>query len=452
MVGQDVLVIVAMSALALLVRGYLPVNELDAGDAYVSGAVLGVVWLAQLHLLGTYRRRRLMVGYTEYSLVLRASAAAAGTIAGLAYLFQLPIPRGHFVLALLFGTPALLLGRFLMRRHAHRHHRRGNLLTPVLVAGGAHQVADVVKMLRRESWLGYQPVGMLSTGGTGDLSLPVLGTPEVALDAVKRVGAGAVIFAEGSFSDGGAFNRLAREFENHPADMIVVPALTDISARRMRVSPVGGIPLVVVEAPRTREAGRWAKRAFDLVGSALLIIAAAPVMALTALAIKLEDGGPVLFRQRRVGRHGDTFDMLKFRSMYTDAEARKAELLAQNEGAGVLFKMANDPRITRVGRFIRRFSIDEIPQFLNVWRGEMSLVGPRPALPSEVACYEQHVHRRLDVRPGITGLWQVSGRSDLSWEDTVRLDIYYVDNWSMMQDVAIVLRTWQAVLKGSGAY
>ena len=182
------------------------------------------------------------------------------------------------------------------------------------------------------------------------------------------------------------------------------------------------------------------------------LLLAAPVMGAVALAIKLEDGGPVLFKQPRVGRKGEIFDCLKFRSMSVDAEARLAELMAANEGSGPLFKMTHDPRITGVGRFIRRFSLDELPQLWNALRGDMSLVGPRPALPTEVAQYDSDTRRRLDVRPGLTGLWQVSGRSNLSWDDTVRLDLYYVDNWSLIQDVMILARTAKAILGTSGAY
>ncbi|MBI5028239.1 MAG: exopolysaccharide biosynthesis polyprenyl glycosylphosphotransferase, partial [Actinobacteria bacterium] len=200
------------------------------------------------------------------------------------------------------------------------------------------------------------------------------------------------------------------------------------------------------------EAARWIKRLFGVVGSALLLLLPSPVMGLVALAIKLEDRGPVMFRQTRVGRKGQVFECLKFRSMSVDAEARLAALMAKNEGAGPLFKMTNDPRITRVGRFIRRFSLDELPQLWNALRGDMSLVGPRPALPTEVAQYDSDTRRRLDVRPGLTGLWQVSGRSNLSWDDTVRLDLYYVDNWSMVQDLMILAKTAKAVVGSAGAY
>jgi len=234
--------------------------------------------------------------------------------------------------------------------------------------------------------------------------------------------------------------------------MIVVPALTDISAQRLTVRPVAGMPLVDVDRPQAMAAARWIKRFWDVVGASLLLLLAAPVMGLVAISIKLEDGGPILFRQTRVGLKGAVFDCLKFRSMAPDAEARLAALAAQNEGSGPLFKMTHDPRITRVGRFIRRFSLDELPQLWNALRGDMSLVGPRPALPTEVAQYDPDTRRRLDVRPGLTGLWQVSGRSNLSWEDTVRLDLYYVDNWSMVGDLMILARTARAVFGSSGAY
>jgi exopolysaccharide biosynthesis polyprenyl glycosylphosphotransferase len=185
----------------------------------------------------------------------------------------------------------------------------------------------------------------------------------------------------------------------------------------------------------------------------VVLVLLSPVLLVTALTIKLSDGGPVLFKQRRVGRGGEPFEVLKFRSMVTDAERiRDQHLEAQNESEGVLFKIREDPRITRFGRFIRRFSIDELPQLINVLRGEMSLIGPRPALEREVQQYQVHVRRRLDVRPGMTGLWQVSGRSDLDWDDTVRLDLYYVDNWSMIQDLVILLRTFKAVVSSNGAY
>ena len=219
--------------------------------------------------------------------------------------------------------------------------------------------------------------------------------------------------------------------------------------RSMR--PVAGTQIVYVEGPRSAGALSTGKRTFDLIVGSLALILASPVMAITALAVKA-DGGPVLFRQTRVGRNGVPFTMLKFRSMVIGAERQRPALAGGHETNAVMFKLHHDPRVTRVGRFIRRYSIDELPQLFNVLRGEMSLIGPRPPLPEEVAQYTDDEYRRLRVRPGLTGLWQVSGRSDLSWEETVRLDLYYIDNWSALQDLSIMLRTVFAVLSSRGSY
>jgi exopolysaccharide biosynthesis polyprenyl glycosylphosphotransferase len=314
-------------------------------------------------------------------------------------------------------------------------------------------VDEIAAVLRRASFLGYRVVGVLSPTPQDTETpsgLPVLGSLDDVVPALQATEAQAVIFTDGALPSSGAFNRLARQLEDQDAQLVVVPGLTDVSAARVNLRPVGGLPLVYVERPRALMAMRWSKRLFDIVGAATALLLAAPVMAAIALAIRLEDRGPVVFKQVRVGLKGQPFNFYKFRSMSVDAEARLPQL--QSELNGVLFKMRSDPRVTRVGRFIRRLSLDELPQLLNVLQGQMSLVGPRPALPREVAQYEQDVHRRLDVRPGLTGLWQVSGRSDLSWDDTVRLDLYYVDNWSLLQDLMILTRTVGAVLNSRGAY
>ncbi|MDO5684474.1 MAG: sugar transferase, partial [Propionibacteriaceae bacterium] len=315
-------------------------------------------------------------------------------------------------------------------------------------------IEDVAAVLNRERWLGYEVVGALASDSDEEETrsgIPIFGCPEDTVEVLGHTGANAVVFAEGSFRSGRDFNLLARELQDAHAQTIVVPSLTDISAQRMDIRPVAGIPLVHIEQPRASSAGHAWKRLFDLIGSSFLILLGSPLLLAVALAVK-SDGGPILFRQVRAGHHGEPFEMFKFRSMVVDAEERLKQLQAHNNSDGVLFKMVDDPRITRVGKFIRRYSLDELPQLFNVWLGHMSLVGPRPALLTEVAEYKDHVRRRLDVRPGMTGLWQVSGRSDLSWDDTVRLDLYYVDNWSMVQDLSILLRTFGAVVGKRGAY
>lgn len=416
--------------------------------------VIPVSWLALLAACGAYSRHHLQTGMVEYQRVALGSGLFAGAIGVTCFLAKYDLSRGFFVLLFAVGIPMLLLGRLTRRKALNRLRTRGLLQTSVLVAGSPSHVDEVARVLRREKWLGYQVVGAVSSARVEETpaGLPVLGGVSDVVALIHDSAIDTVIFAEGSFPDSQHFKRMAWELEDLDVQMIVAPALTDISSQRLSSRPVAGLPLVYVEQPQAVAAGRWSKRAFDIIGSGLLLLVAAPIIAVVALAVKLEDRGPVFFKQTRVGRRGEEFQCLKVRSMVVDAEARKAELEAQNEGAGVLFKMAKDPRITKVGHIIRRFSIDELPQLWNVFRGDMSLVGPRPALPKEVAQYDSDTVRRLDVLPGLTGLWQVSGRSNLSWEETVRLDVYYVDNWSIMQDLTILMKTARAVFGSDGAY
>lgn len=452
----DALMISLAIIVAVMARGLLPFPGQDDTLLIMqtSGPFIVVGWLVMLRIFGADSLRHLRAGAMEYKRVLMATSATAALLGITAYLMKYDFPRAAFVLMFTFGSVALLLARYARRKAMGAIHARGALTTPLVVAGDSGHVDAIAQVLRRESWLGYRVIGAITSDKVAYTpgGLPVLGNMSEAVSIIEEHEAEAVFFAEGSFNAASEFRHMAWELEEHDIQMIVVPAITDTSANRLEVRPVAGLPLVDVERPQALASGRWVKRTFDIIGATLLLIASAPVMAIVALAIKLEDGGPVLFRQRRVGLHGDEFECLKFRSMAVDAEARLAELAHLNEGAGPLFKMTHDPRITRVGRFIRRFSIDELPQFWNTLVGNMSLVGPRPALASEVAHYDRDARRRLDVRPGLTGLWQVSGRSDLSWEDTVRLDNYYVDNWSMVQDLMILGKTARAVVAPSGAY
>lgn len=459
LVAADLVVIVASTLVAVNGRQVVTVfgNSGSDVEALVRPLAAGIAvgWLLALAVVGSYAPKCLTAGTVEYRRVLSASLGMMAALGIGAYLLNYPLSRAFYFLLFVIGIPALLAVRLLVRRVTHRLRRAGYLQKAILVAGDAEHVHDVVSVMSRERWLGYSVVGIL-TNDPGSMDpasdIPVLGTPDDAIAALHESGASAVLFAEGSFRRGRHFNEMARQFEDVHAQLMVVPSLTDVSAERLEIRPVAGIPLVHIDAPRARAAGRVGKRAFDIVGSSALLLLGSPLMLGVALAIKLDSRGPVLFKQVRAGLSGEPFECFKFRSMVVDAEARLAELRHLNQTDGVLFKMVDDPRITRVGRVIRRFSLDELPQLMNVWRGDMSLVGPRPALVSEVKRYKDHVLRRLDVRPGMTGLWQVSGRSDLSWDDTVRLDLYYVDNWSMVQDLAILLKTFGAVVGSRGAY
>jgi exopolysaccharide biosynthesis polyprenyl glycosylphosphotransferase len=234
--------------------------------------------------------------------------------------------------------------------------------------------------------------------------------------------------------------------------LLVAPRLTDISGPRIHIRPVAGLPLLNVEEPEFSGVRRIVKGGLDRFLAFFAIVLLLPVLAGIALAVAVTSRGPILFRQVRIGRHGEPFVIHKFRSMYSDAEERLAELEHLNETDGTLFKVRDDPRVTPVGRYLRRFSLDELPQFFDVLLGRMSLVGPRPPLPTEVDRYASLVRRRLVVKPGITGLWQVSGRSDLSWDESVRLDLLYVETWSLALDITIMLKTVLAVLRRRGAY
>ena len=395
-------------------------------------------------------------GPEEYKLVLKASWLSAGLVGIGCFLTGYPLSRGFFLLAFTIGVPLLLLWRLVLRRSIQQTRRHGHLREGVIVAGNPRHIDDLAAVLRRESWLGYTVLGALTTPGAGlvetPAGIPVLGTTNDTVAAIEGVDADVIIFVDGAFSSAHNLRRAMWEIEGHSVRAIVVPSLTDVSSERLKVRPVAGLPLVHVDAPRTVQASHWLKRAFDIVGSLGIMLLISPVLLATAVAVKFHDGGPVLFRQTRIGRDGRQFSCLKFRSMVIEAERLLSDLEVNHERSSVLFKMVDDPRVTRPGKLIRRLSIDELPQLWNVLRGQMSLVGPRPPLPHEVASYGSDMRRRLRVRPGMTGLWQVSGRSDLSWDETVRLDLYYVDNWSMVQDLNILVRTVSAVLGSRGAY
>lgn len=413
-----------------------------------------VAWLWGLATAGAYSYRLQHTGAREYTVVATTSALVAGGTAMCLYLGLVEVCRGYLVGLLLVGFAGLLAVRLVRRSIIGQLHRRGLLLLPVIVAGDPARVDEVAQALSRARRLGYRVVGAVT-----DRAIPrtpdgveVIGCLSRVVELASERRVHAVVFTEGAFRDARDFRHLAWELEDRDTITLIAPALTDICPQRVHAIPVAGLPLLHIGRPHARRAGRRGKRIFDVSFATLCLLLSAPVMALTVAAIRLEDGGPALFRQQRIGRRGKPFECLKLRSMVMHAEAGLADLQSQNEGAGPLFKLARDPRITRVGHFIRRYSIDELPQLWNVLRGDMSLVGPRPALPSEVARYAPDTSRRLDVRPGLTGLWQVSGRSDLAWDEAVRLDVYYVDNWSFAQDLAIIGRTVRAVLSAGGAY
>jgi exopolysaccharide biosynthesis polyprenyl glycosylphosphotransferase len=430
-------------------------TDIELTSYLVIGPVLAVAWVAMLIGTRTYDGRVLGVGGDEYRRVVRASVYFWGLVAIASYMIQFELSR--FVLACAFtaGTLMLLLARWAARKVLHRARRRSNRWSHrVLAVGGREEVDALVAELEREPYAGLKVIGACMPPGDAaeGASVPVVGSLTSVPEAVARLGVDTVAVTASRGLTSGVLKRLGWDLEGAGVDLVVAPALTDVAGPRVHVRPVSGLQLLYVEQPEFT-GPTWAmKEAFDRTLAAIALALLSPVLGLIALAVRLGSQGPVIFRQVRVGRDGEVFTVYKFRTMVVDAETHLEALWELSEGNGVLFKLKDDPRVTRVGRFLRRLSLDELPQLWNVLVGSMSLVGPRPALPNEAERYGRSTARRLLVKPGITGLWQVSGRSDLTWEDSVRLDLYYVENWSFAGDIQILWKTVSAVVRGQGAY
>ncbi|WP_372735003.1 sugar transferase [Nocardioides sp.] len=455
----DTAVVLLAGLAAVLGRQSTHLFADDGGDLasnlVVVGPLAAVGWLLLIYLTGGYRADVFGAGTDEYKRVLLATIYAAGLLGIGCYLTRFPLSRGFYFLLFALGLPTLLLARLMLRRAIHSARRRGGLRQRVLIAGSPAHVDEITAILSRQPWMGYHVIGALTPPTHLDeetpAGVPVIGNVDDVAMAVEH-GVDVLFFAGGTNTSAKQMRRVTWQLEHDSIQVVVAPSLTDISRGRIRLRPIGGLPLVHIDPPTWHDASRLGKRSFDVLGSLIFLILGAPLLAGSALWVKLHDRGPVTFRQRRIGRDGQSFDCLKLRSMGQDAEERLADLHESSGHENGLFKLKDDPRITRPGRLLRRFSIDELPQLVNVLRGEMSLVGPRPPLPSEVRDYDEDMVRRLHVRPGMTGLWQVSGRADLSFDEAIRLDLYYVDNWSMLQDISILFRTLGAVLRSRGAY
>jgi len=375
-------------------------------------------------------------------------------MAGVAFSLRLYVARGWLLLTFAVSVTALVAERELIRRLLAVLRRRGHLLVPLLIVGANAEGQTICSTLVRDPSLGYKVLGFLDDHvpvGAFVAARPNIGRLDDAVEVVTRTGAGGVVIATTGV-DQATVNRLTRQLVDRGVEVELSSSLQDIAAERLTLWALGRHPVVYVQ-PRFRRGWRGiGKRAFDLVLSTVGLVLSAPALLLAAIAIKLDSRGPVLFHQQRVGRDGQPFSVLKLRSMVANAEELIIDLRDLNEADGPLFKMRRDPRVTRVGRLLRRLSIDEVPQLWNVIRGEMSLVGPRPALPGEVVAWDRDLHQRLRVKPGITGMWQVNGRSNASFDDYTRLDLYYVDNWSLWTDLAILAKTVPTVAFRRGCY
>ncbi|OBF16536.1 polyprenyl glycosylphosphotransferase [Mycobacterium sp. ACS4331] len=459
----DTLVICAAVGLAQYIR----FGTAAAADKEQKYFVLGfslvfiIVWLSALSGFHTRSPRIIGSGIEEYRRVVAASFWTFGAIAIVTLLVKIDVVRGYLAVALPAGILGLVLSRLLWRGRVARKRVGGDCQTAVLAFGELDAVQTLATELTQNPIDGYRVVGV-GVPGYGPprgeqmilngRSVPIIGGEHHMLAAIRSCGADTVAIAGTEHFGVRGIRRLIWDLEPLGVDLVVSTGVMDVALARLVMRPIAGLPLLHIEKPQYLGAKRFQKRAFDVCFASAALIATLPILIATAVAVKASSRGPVFYCSERIGMNGNPFSMIKFRTMVKDADKQLASLIDANEGDGLLFKVREDPRITRVGRMLRRFSIDELPQFLNVVRGEMSVVGPRPPLRREVEAYDCDVLRRLLVKPGVTGLWQVSGRSDLSWEKAVRLDLSYVDNWSMIEDVLIIIKTLRAVLRRTGAY
>lgn len=453
---SDAAVILAVAMLMALIQVFLLGTPITV---ILRGAILLVATLyMMLAALNTRSAAIFGSGATEYRRVAHASGLAFGIVAIVGILLEWDGLRPLLVIALPTGMLGLLVARWSWRRWLQRRRLGGAYVSRTLVVGDTEDVEYVISSLQTSGENGYHVVGTTVLDrnanelAVGETRYPVVGNVTTVAAAAAQIGADTIIVASRPDGDTDFVKHLSWQLEGAAAELVLSSRLTDVAGPRISLRQVDGLPLIQVKIPTYEGGVHLLKRALDIAVAALALIPIGILTPLLALVIKLDSPGPVFFFQERVGRDGRTFRMVKFRSMKTNAEQQLAELKEQNQGAGLLFKMKDDPRVTRIGKLLRKLSLDELPQFWNVLTGDMSVVGPRPPLPSEVTAYDGTVFRRLYIKPGITGLWQVSGRSDLSWDESVRLDLRYVENWSVMNDLQIMWRTGRVMVRTKGAY
>jgi exopolysaccharide biosynthesis polyprenyl glycosylphosphotransferase len=427
----------------------------DVGLSYALFSVtFPVLWAIAMTLSGGYDDRFIGTGSDEFRKVLNAGVSLTAGLAIFSYVINSELSRIFLVTAMPGVTMLTLVARFLLRKWLHRMRDAGKYMLSVVAVGHESGVGDLVRELGRDRYHGMRVAAVcLARPGPREVAgVPVFGGLDDVASAVRRCGAAAVAVTACPEIDAAKLRGLAWELEKTGTDLCVAPSLLDVAGPRTTVRPTAGLTLLHVDHPQLSGARQAVKSLFDRIMAGLALVLLSPLFLMLAMVIRLQDKGPALFIQTRVGKDGQTFRLFKFRTMVVDAEQRLPELRASNDHDGVLFKMRRDPRITAIGSRLRKWSLDELPQLVNVLLGDMSLVGPRPALPAEADKYADHVRRRLVVKPGLTGLWQVNGRSDLSWEESVRLDLRYVENWSFALDVQILWKTISVILRGSGAY
>lgn len=420
------------------------------GDAGLGRAFVltAPVWLIAFAGSGLYDRSRLAAASEEYRRVLHAVSVSIVAVVMITFVADIEVSRGWLGALALASLAFVGVDRMVLRRVTRRLAARGLLTVPSLVVGTNDEARTIARILSREPSLGRSVVGFVSSTPTPLEAIdgrPVMGSIHEIDRLVRSTDAGAVVIA-GTAIGPDALLELDRVLQPLPVEVTISPGLPHVAATRISVNPLDGLALLSLEKTKFSPRQALVKRTFDVIGAAILLVVAVPILFAVALAVRVFNGRPVFYRQVRVGEAGNTFLMYKFRTMVVDAHERRDELAGMNEAGGLLFKLRDDPRVTRTGRVLRRWGLDELPQLLNVLKGEMSLVGPRPALPDETEQYDDRLRERLRVKPGLTGLWQVKGRHELSFDDYVRYDLFYIENWSLGFDLYVILMTLPALL------
>ena len=431
-----------------------------------------VIGLLCLAFAGAYHRHVMAEGYELYTKLINAAIFTIVLASCVAFMLNLQLPRTALIIAPLVGLVCELVARLMMRCLLHHHRRRGECKYTTVIVGSSEGINRTLRLMRRNSALGYMPVAVCPIAPDprmddayvvtnfvadpdieGADKLRVLSFGSRFARTIERMGVQEVYIADVLSRDSKLLHAMSLAIESLGIELAISVSLADVGGHRLHLRNSAEQQVLIASLPQYRTTTYVIKRIIDIVLSAVALVISSPIMLGVAIAIKLDDGGPVLFKQTRVGIHGKPFTMYKFRSMVTNAEEIKAKLAAESGQTNrFIFKLKDDPRITKVGKFIRKTSLDEFPQFFNVFKGDMSLVGPRPALPDEVARYGSLYSTRLLVKPGITGPWQVSGRSDLSQEQSEFLDVSYIENWSITGDLAILAKTVMVVFRGTGSY
>lgn len=454
-VGCDALIMTVIAASIVFMFG--PRSFASSDLLVVTALLLPFLWVACLALLGSYGDKATGVGSEEFRLIGQAGLLTLGVAGFLSFSLHLNISRGFVLTVVPAATLLTLIVRYLLRRYLHRMRYAGRCLKVAVAVGAEDAVLDLVSQLRDERHTGMRIVAACIPEGQSGKQLmvagiPVAGTLDDVPAVIERYAAETVTVTSSSQTSGIYLRRLSWELEGSGVELLVSPGLVEVAGPRLHIRPFIGLPLLLLEEPEFAGRRRLIKGVVDRVLAGIAVLVVSPILLGLGAAIWFDSRGPVLFRQERIGRNGRPFTMYKFRSMRVGAHAEHADMVARTGAAPQLAKDPDDPRVTKLGRVLRRLSLDELPQLINIMNGSMSLVGPRPPLPSEVALYDHSYSRRLLVKPGLTGLWQISGRSNLTLEESVRLDLRYVENWSLALDALILWKTFFTVIKPNGAY